>query len=233
VRVLSLIHQDDAPTGTFADAVRERDGELVEWNVANGALPAAPESFDAVFIFGGGMDVDQEGQHPWLRDEDSLIRRLLAEQVPVFGVCLGGQLIAKAAGAHVGRAPQEEVGWHEVTLTPEARTDPVFARVPERFDAFQWHHYAFDLPGGAVPLARNPVGLQAYRLGESAWGIQFHAEVTRPIVEGWIASDGGGRSIDLSAIERWAELGLTLADRFLELATRRPRHGRPVATRAS
>jgi GMP synthase (glutamine-hydrolysing) len=232
VRVLSLIHQDDAPTGTFVDAVRERGGELVEWNLANGAPPAPPETFDAVFIFGGGMHVDQEEQHPWLRDEDSLIKGLLAEQVPVFGVCLGGQLIAKAAGAHVGPASREEVGWHEVELTPEAGTDPLFAGVPERFDAFQWHQYSFDLPEGAVPLARSPVGLQAYRIGDVAWGIQFHAEVTRSIVEGWIASDGGGRQIDLSPIDHWAELGRGLADRFLELATRRPHRGRPVATRA-
>jgi GMP synthase (glutamine-hydrolysing) len=233
VRVLSLIHQDDAPAGTFADAVRGRDGELLEWNVVNGAPPASLENFDAVFIFGGGMHVDQEEQHPWLRDEDTLIKGLLAERVPVFGVCLGAQLIAKAAGAHVGPAPREEVGWYEVALTAEARMDPLFRGVPERFDAFQWHQYAFDLPEGAVPLARNPVGLQAYRLGDSAWGIQFHAEVTRPIVEGWIASDGGGRSIDLSPIERWAELGRGLADLFLELASRRPRRGHPVATRAS
>jgi GMP synthase (glutamine-hydrolysing) len=233
VRVLSLIHQDDAPTGSFADAVRSRHGELLEWNLVRGAPPAAPESFDAVFVFGGGMHVDQEDQHPWLRDEDSLIKGLLAEQVPVFGVCLGGQLIAKAAGAHVGPASREEVGWHEVELTPEARADPVFANVPDRFEAFQWHQYAFDLPEGAVPLARNAVGLQAYRLGDSAWGIQFHAEVTRRIVEGWLANDGGGRSIDLSPIERWAELGRGLADRFLEVATRGPRRGRPVATPAS
>src|SRR4029453_5889792 len=102
-----------------------------------------------------------------------------------------------------------------VELTPEAAGDPVFEGVPERFDAFQWHQYAFDLPPGAVALARNPVGLQAYRLGDSVWGIQFHAEVTRPIVEGWIASDGNGRTIDISAIERWAELGGGLGARFL------------------
>jgi GMP synthase-like glutamine amidotransferase len=232
VRVLSLIHQDDAPTGTFADAVRKRNGELVEWNPANGPPPAAPESFDAVFVFGGGMHVDQEDEHPWLRDENSLIKGLLAERVPVLGVCLGGQLIAKAAGAHVGPAPHEEIGWHEVVMTPEARTDPVFAGVPERFDAFQWHQYAFDLPEGAVPLGRSPAGLQAYRLGDSAWGLQFHAEVTRKIVEGWLASDGGRREIDLAPIERWAELGRGLADRFLELATR-PRRSHPVATPAS
>jgi GMP synthase-like glutamine amidotransferase len=233
VRVLSLIHQDEAPTGTFADAVRERNGELLEWNVANGTPPSEPEDFDAAFIFGGGMHVDQEEAHPWLRDEDALIKRLLAERVPVFGVCLGGQLVAKAAGARVGPALHEEVGWHEVELTPEADSDPVFAGVPRRFDAFQWHQYAFDLAPGAVALGRNAVGLQAYRLGDSAWGIQFHAEVTRSIVEVWLASDGSGRTIDLAPIDRWAELGRGLADRFLEVAARRPRRGRPAATRAS
>jgi GMP synthase (glutamine-hydrolysing) len=233
VRVLSLIHQDDAPTGTFADAVRERGGELTEWNLARGTPPEPPEAFDAVFIFGGGVQVDQEDQHPWLRDEDDLIKSLLAAEVPLLGVCLGGQLIAKAAGGHVGPAPREEVGWHEVQLTPEAAGDPLFASGPERFDTFQWHSYAFDLPPGGVPLARNPVGLQAYRIGDSVWGIQFHAEVTREIVEGWLASDRTGRRIDLAPMEQWARVGRALADRFLDVAARRPRRGRPAATRAS
>ena len=118
MRVLSLIHQDDAPTGTFADAVRERGGDLLEWNVVRGAPPEPPETFDAVLVFGGGMHVDQEDQHPWLREEEDLIKALLAAELPLLGVCLGGQLIAKAAGAHVGPATQEEVGWHEVELTP-------------------------------------------------------------------------------------------------------------------
>jgi GMP synthase (glutamine-hydrolysing) len=233
VRVLSLIHQDDAPTGTFADAVRERGGELTEWNLARGAPPEPPEAFDAVFIFGGGVQVDQEDQHPWLRDEDDLIKSLLAAEVPLLGVCLGGQLIAKAAGGHVGPAPREEVGWHEVQLTPEAAGDPLFASGPERFDTFQWHSYAFDLPPGGVPLAQNSVGLQAYRIGDSVWGIQFHAEVTREIVEGWLASDRSGQRVDLAPMEQWARVGRALADRFLDVAARRPRRERPAATRAS
>jgi GMP synthase (glutamine-hydrolysing) len=233
VRVLSLIHQDDAPTGTFADAVRERGGELMEWNLARGAPPESPEAFDAVFVFGGGMHVDQEDQHPWLREEDDLIKGLLAAELPLLGVCLGGQLIAKAAGGHVGPATQEEVGWHEVELTAEAAGDPLFAGGPERFAAFQWHSYTFDLPPGGVPLARNSVGLQAFRIGDSAWGIQFHAEVTREIVKGWLASDRTGRRIDLAPMERWARGGRALADRFLEVAAQRPRRERPAATRAS
>ena len=233
MRVLSLIHQDDAPTGTFADAVRERGSDLLEWNLARGAPPEPPEAFDAVLVFGGGMNVDQEDQHPWLREEEDLIKSLLAAEVPLLGVCLGGQLIAKATGAHVGPATQEEVGWHKVELTPEAADDPLFSAVPARLEAFQWHSYAFDLPPGGVPLARNPAGLQAFRIGDSAWGIQFHAEVTREIVEGWLASDRTGRQIDLAPMERWVRVGRALADRFLDVAAGRPRRERRAATRAN
>ena len=232
VRVLSLIHQDDAPTGTFADAVRARGDDLTEWNIANGPPPQPPDSYDAVFIFGGGMHVDQDDRHPWLQNEHELLKRLLANEVPLFGVCLGSQLIAKAAGAHVGPAPHAEIGWHEVELTPEAAADPVFRDIPKRFDAFQWHSYAFELPVGGTPLARSDVGPQAYRLGESTWGIQFHAEVTREIGEGWARSDGGGRRFDPEPMERWSRLGRALAERFLDVAARRPRPARPAASRA-
>jgi GMP synthase (glutamine-hydrolysing) len=233
VRVLSLIHDEKAPTGTFGDAVRGRGAELTEWNIVRGAPPEPAGSYDAVFVFGGGMHVDQEHRHPWLRDEDQLIKGLLAAQVPLLGVCLGGQLIAKAAGALVGPAQREEVGWHEVVLTPEAADDPLLGGGPDRFEAFQWHSYAFELPPGAVALARNPVGLQAYRIGDTAWGIQFHAEVTREIVEGWVASNGGRPTFDLAPMEQWAQAGRALADRFLDVAARHPRRGRREATPAS
>jgi GMP synthase (glutamine-hydrolysing) len=233
VHVLSLIHQDDAPTGVFADAVRERGDELTEWNVATSAPPERAETYDAVFVFGGAMHVDQEKRHPWLREEDELIKGLHKAEVPLFGVCLGGQLVAKAAGGRVAPASAEEVGWHEVDLTPEAAGDPVFSGLPQRIRAFQWHSYAFELPPGGVPLARNPVGLQAFRVGETAWGIQFHAEVTRGIVEGWLASEGIGRRIDLAPMEDWNPIGRALAGRFLDVAAPRPRRARPAATRAS
>jgi GMP synthase (glutamine-hydrolysing) len=233
VRVLSLIHQDDAPTGIFADAVRERGAQLTEWNIARGEPPRPADSYDAVFVFGGAMHVDQEERHGWLRDEDILLKRLLAAEVPLFGVCLGAQLIAKAAGARVGPAAREEIGWHPVELTPEARNDPVLGELPDRFDAFQWHSYAFELPLDGIPLARSAVGLQAYRVGAAAWGIQFHAEVTREIVEGWIASDRAGRRFDLTPMESWNLIGRGLAARFLDVAARQPRPGRREATRAS
>jgi GMP synthase (glutamine-hydrolysing) len=233
LRVLSLIHQDDAPTGVFAEAVTERGGDLTEWNITRGAPPEPPSSYDAVFVFGGGMHVDQEATHPWLRDEDGLIKELLANGVPLLGVCLGSQLIAKAAGAKVGPAPREEVGWHEVETTPEAARDMLFKGLPDSFKAFQWHSYAFELPPGGTPLARNPVGLQAFRLGETAWGIQFHAEVTQEIVERWAASDGTDRRFDFAPMARWNQIGRALAGRFLDAAAPSPRRARRAATPAS
>ena len=232
MRVLALIHQPDVATGTFAEAVRDRGDELLEWNIAQGPPPASPDGFDAVFVFGGAMHVDQEEEHPWLGTEDELLKGLLHDHVPTFGVCLGGQLLAKAAGAHVGPAPEEEVGWHEVELTQDAADDPLFGEAPPRFEAFQWHSYAFGLPPGATPLALSPVGLQAYRIEDFAWGIQFHAEVTEAIVRRWIAADGNRRRIDFAPMESWTRLGLGLADRFLDLAARRPRPSRRAATRA-
>jgi GMP synthase (glutamine-hydrolysing) len=232
VHVLSLIHQDDAPTGVFTDAVRERGAELVEWNIATSPPPRPADSYDAVFVFGGAMHVDQGDRYPWLHDEDDLLKGLLVAGVPLFGVCLGAQLIARAAGACVGPAAHEEIGWHAVELTPQAARDPVLGGLPERFDAFQWHSYAFEVPPGGVPLARNHAGLQAYRIADSAWGIQFHAEVTREIVVGWLESDGGGRRIDLAPMEKWNRAGRGLAARFLDVAAARPRRARREATRA-
>jgi GMP synthase-like glutamine amidotransferase len=147
---------------------------------------------------------------------------LLDARTPVLGVCLGAQLLAQAAGAEVGPAPEPEVGWLPVELTAEAPDDPLFASLPERFDAFQWHHYAFEVPAGATELARSAVCSQAFRLDGSAWGVQFHPEVTRDQVRSWLEEkddvdvdwDAFGAETE-SRIEQWNELGRDLCDAFL------------------
>jgi GMP synthase (glutamine-hydrolysing) len=229
VRVLSIIHQDDAASGVFADAVTERGDELTEWSISDGARPPSPpDSYDAVIVFGGAMHVDQEHRHPWLRDEDVLIRGLLDRRIPVLGVCLGAQLVAKALHAGVGPLARPQIGWFDVEQTPEAADDPVFADLPRTFSSFQWHSYAFDLPARGVPLARDSVCLQAYRAGESAWGIQFHAEVTKESVDDWFrSSKPSDVSLDLDALRQeteekiaaWNEFGKGLCSRFLDAAS--------------
>jgi GMP synthase (glutamine-hydrolysing) len=229
VRVLSIIHQEDAASGVFADAAAERGDELTEWKISDGRRSAdPPESYDAVIVFGGAMHVDQEHSHPWLRDEGTLLRRLVDRGVPVLGVCLGAQLLAKALGARVGRLAQPQIGWFDVEQVPEADGDRVFSGLPPCFSSFQWHSYAFDLPPNAVPLARDAVCLQAYRAGENAWGIQFHAEVTKESVDDWFrSSKPADAPVDLDALREeterkigaWNEFGKRLCSRFLDAAS--------------
>lgn len=229
MRVLSIIHQEDAASGVFADAAAERGDELTEWSISDGARPSRPaESYDAVLVFGGAMHVDQENRHPWLRNEDELLRGLLDRRIPVLGVCLGAQLVAKALGTRVGPLARPQIGWYDIEQTPEAADDPLFADLPRRFSSFQWHSYGFDLPANAVPLARDPVCLQAYRAGERAWGIQFHAEVTKESVDDWFrSSKPADAPLDLDALRQeteekiagWNEFGKRLCSRFLEAAS--------------
>lgn len=225
MRVLSIVHADDAGPGSFADVVRERGHEHVEWRIDSEPPPDRP--FDAVLVFGGVMNTHEEEDHPWLVPENEVIRRTVEQGVPLLGVCLGGQLLAKALGAPVLPAREPEIGWHEVVRTDESAHDPVVGALPERFSAFQWHSYEFALPENAVPLAANPVCLQAYRAGERAWGVQFHPEVTRKILQEWIdEARASGYELDFDALEqacdagiaRWRELGRTLCESFLAVA---------------
>ena len=172
------------------------------------------------------MHADQDEHHPWLREENLFIQRLLDRHVPLLGVCLGAQLIAKASHASVHPSSEPEIGWTEVELTADAGPIRCSARSRERFQAFQWHYYTYDVPAGASELAHSSVCTQAFRLGECAWGIQFHAEVTEKQVRHWITeapdevpgSPDDLRAETLAKIAEWNALGRVLCREFLELA---------------
>src|SRR5688572_8856226 len=185
-RALAIVHQPDAGPGVFRDEAVERGWAMDEWAIAaTGEPPRDPYSYDAVLTFGGAMHADQEAAHPWLRPQKDLLARLLDAGVPTMGVCLGSQLLAEAAGARAARAPEPEIGWFEVELTRSAAGDPVIGPLEPGFEAFQWHSYRSPLPPGAVELAHTPGALQAYRIGDAAWGIQFHAEVSEVDAVSW------------------------------------------------
>jgi GMP synthase (glutamine-hydrolysing) len=232
VRVLAIVNQRDAGPGVFGDAAASTGHELVEWVPAEGP-PPNPDAWGAAIVLGGAMNVDQEGEHPWLRDEKRLVGRLLDRETPVLGVCLGAQLLAEVAGGAARRAERPEIGWHPVELTAEADADPVIGTLPRRFEAFMWHSYEATPPDGAAALARSPVCVQAYRAGDRAWGIQFHAEVTEAIVSAWLADyrkdrDAIRMGVDPDALRGetrkrigcWNELGRGLCAHFLAVATR-------------
>ena len=225
--VLAVIHGESVRSGVFGDVVGERGHRLEEWSLAWGApLPRPLDDYGAVLIFGGAMHADQDDRHPWLRDENMFLQGLFDLGVPMLGVCLGAQLLAKAAHAPVFPASEPEIGWYEVELTDGAAEDPVLGWLPKRFEAFQWHYYTHGVPAGAEELARNSVCTQAFRLGERVWGVQFHPEVTRAQVEKWIAEEpeaaAAGRLLGETGerIDGWNELGRQLCSAFVETAER-------------
>jgi GMP synthase (glutamine-hydrolysing) len=225
MHVLSVIHGEKVRAGVFGEAVEARGHVVEEWSLAWGtSLPRPLDAYGAVLVFGGAMHADQEGHHPWLRDENLFLQRLLDLHTPVLGICLGAQLLAKAAHADVGPAREPEIGWFPVELTEAAADDPVLSRMPERFDAFQWHYYAHSVPAGAVELARNDLCTQAFRLGDTAWGVQFHPEVTLEQIESWMQEDepipAGLLDQTRERIGAWNELGKGLCDAFVGVAER-------------
>lgn len=229
MQVLSVIHGEKVRAGVFREVITGRGHELDEWSLAwDDPLPQPLDDYGAVLVFGGAMHADQDDRHPWLREENFFLQRLLNLRTPVLGVCLGSQLLAKAAGAEVYPASRPEIGWTTVELTEEAGDDPVFERLPRRFEAFQWHYYTHDLPGGATEIARNSIGTQAFRLGDFAWGIQFHAEVTESQIAEWITDESRDLpdpaeqmlSQTRERVAAWNELGRSLCSAFVELAER-------------
>jgi GMP synthase (glutamine-hydrolysing) len=231
MKVLAVIHGTNAPGGVFEDTVRAAGHEYDEWSLAwERPSPRVLDEYDAVLVFGGSMHADQDHKHPWLIEENSFIQGLLERRVPMLGVCLGIQLFAKAEGAAVyPLADGPEIGWFPVELTAAAADDPLFARLPARFEAFGWHYYTYDLPERAEELGRSARCNQAYRLGDHAWGVQFHPEVTREIVEAWFDDeDDFPADLDRAALEAetlqklgaWNDFGRTLCGGFIELAER-------------
>lgn len=186
MRALVLQHIACEPPGVFEDVLREKGAELhrVELDESD-ALPDR-RGFDAIVAMGGPMSVNDDAEFPWLTQEKRLIAEAVRAGVPYWGTCLGVQLLAAALGAPVYQGSTPEVGLMTVALTEEAQADPVFRGVPRELLTLQWHGDTFDLPEGATRLAGSAeYPNQAFRWGESAYGVQFHVEVSAEMAAAW------------------------------------------------
>ncbi|MFO7573386.1 MAG: type 1 glutamine amidotransferase [Gaiellaceae bacterium] len=227
MKVLSMTHGPSVPGGVFEEVVEAAGHELERWSVPLGDAPRPAGAYDAVMVFGGSMHPDQDDEFHWLGHEDQFLRSVLEEGVPAIGVCLGSQMLARAAGAWVAPMSEPEVGWLTVEVTPEGRADPVLGALPAQAKALQWHSYTFGIPEDGVELARSAVCTHAFRIG-NAWGIQFHAEVTLPMVRTWIEEEPhelddpeGFLAESVARMPDSNEQGRALVSAFLQQASRR------------
>ncbi|HTS61240.1 MAG TPA: type 1 glutamine amidotransferase [Candidatus Acidoferrales bacterium] len=150
--------------------------------------PVEADLYRAFIFMGGPMSVNDD--LAYLRREEESILDAVARRVPVLGICLGAQLIAHALGAQVRRNPVKEIGWFEIEFTPAAAEDPMFRLFSAREMVFHWHGETFDLPPGAVLLASSErCRNQAFRVGASVYGLQFHPEMTAEMIADWCRQD--------------------------------------------
>ncbi len=164
--------------GVPYEYVRTQEGE---------PIPESAEGLGGLVVLGGPMSVYETERYPHLEEEIRLIRDALGREIPLLGVCLGSQLLARALDTEVGPAGAKELGWGEVKTTYEAFYDPLFGSLGGSFTAFHWHGDAFELPEGATLLASSgPTPVQAFRYGEKAYGLLFHLEVDERLVRGML-----------------------------------------------
>ncbi len=140
-----------------------------------------------IILLGGPMNVYEEDRYAFLKDEDLFIKEAIQRGKFILGICLGAQLIAKALGAKVFKAPVKEIGWFDVSLTEIGLQDPLFSYLPKTFPVFQWHEDTFEIPRSAKLIATSSsVPHQAFRYADNAYGLQFHLEVTEEMIQEWM-----------------------------------------------
>jgi GMP synthase (glutamine-hydrolysing) len=220
MRVLAVVHSPDAGPELFEEVLAEDGHELLLWDMRSRGRP--PHETDAVIVLGGDQNVGEELRHPWLHEEYSALREWVRAGRPLLGVCLGAQTLSHALGGKVRRAPTELGGFYETTLTAEGEQDAVLGVLPKEFDAFNANAYMFTVPPGGTVLAVGPVP-QGYRVGERAWGVQFHPEIRRDHVLRWFDDTSPVSRDEIAAqldekLDEWQGLGRRLLRAFLAAA---------------
>jgi GMP synthase-like glutamine amidotransferase len=159
---------------------------------AEGTVPLDAAGYDGLVVMGGPMSAASDEDFPTRTAELALIADAVARDVPTLGVCLGAQLVAVALGGSVYPGTRgAEIGWSRVTLTDACRADALFAGLPDSLTVLQWHGDTFDLPSGSDHLMYNAnYPGQAFRVGSSTWGVQFHLEVDESAVAGFLCAFG-------------------------------------------
>ncbi|HMB60153.1 MAG TPA: type 1 glutamine amidotransferase [Xanthomonadales bacterium] len=187
-KVLVFQHVAAEPLGTLDPMLRDR-GHRIRYVNFHREPEARPDvsRYNALIVLGGPQMPDQGDTYPHLNVEMKCIEEALKQDIPVLGICLGAQLLACALGGGVQPLPSWEIGWYPLEPTAQAAADPMFCTLTQARPVFQWHGYTFDLPSGAVHLARSSdCENQAFRYGENSYGLQCHLELDERLINRWL-----------------------------------------------
>ncbi len=197
-KLLVFQHVPHEILGTLDPMLRNAGFRIryVNFSRSNYSIPRL-RNYDGLVVLGGPMNVDETDEYPYLVPETESIRKFIDMDVPVLGICLGSQLIAKALGARVRKNPEKEIGWYDVSATEEGGMDRLVGAFGAVEKVFQWHGDTFEIPPGASHLATSPAcANQAFRYGDKVYGFQFHLEVDAPMIERWLVTPVNKKEIE-------------------------------------
>jgi len=193
---LILQHLDIEPPALIAGELQKAGHSLHVLHLdAGDTLPENTSAYAGIVIMGGPQSAN-DTHLPYIQAELHWLARRLNEGMPMLGICLGSQLMARAAGASISTSPRRELGWYPVYPTAYASDDPLFSGLPETgLVVFQWHGETFSLPDKASLLLTHPeVPAQAFRLAKGQYGLQFHVEVDTALIQLWIDAGASERA---------------------------------------
>lgn len=199
MRPVALItHLPDRDAGLIRECLAAEGCPVLECNPLDGAGLPALSDLSAIVSLGGRESATELERYPFLLAEVALMTEALERGVPVLGMCLGAQLLARAADGEVSRIGSVYAGWPELSMTPEGRADPVFGELSDRLRVLKWHEDEIEVPRIASVLGdTSSPGVALFRIGPAAWGSQMHLEVTPGmLIDGWLSEEIGVREIE-------------------------------------
>ncbi len=165
--------------GSIAHWSREKGHMLSGTPFYNETKTPPVEEIDWLVVMGGPMSIKDEMMYPWLKKEKEYIKKAIDAGKVVIGICLGAQLVANALGAKVYANPDKEIGWFPVNFTKAALRNPLFSAIPEKLFVFHWHSETFEIPDGAIHLAKSEAcSNQGFLYNDKVLGLQFHMEMS-------------------------------------------------------
>jgi GMP synthase-like glutamine amidotransferase len=195
MRFLLLQHLAIEGPGLIAECLQNSTHELEIIELWRQSSEPDLDEWDGLIIMGGPASAT-DTHLPSISASLELIHTAIKRNIPMLGICLGAQLMAKAAGGTIHPSPVRELGWYPVYPTRQASDDAIFTNIPSSgLRVFQWHGETFELPDSATHLATNPdVPNQAFRLAQGQYGLQFHVEIDPDTIEKWITEGESERA---------------------------------------